>query len=372
MPEVMRIRSRDAFAEVLAEARARADVLLPGDPRLMNQVVAQLEHMARVVLEERRGPTADECARVNLGVLAAREFEATEPGFADQLQELDYTFRRYPQLCAGASRRRRGILQVWSGPGSFRKLILEPGVPQTVGTAGADLVVDGDEPRSPQFEVVWDGVAAHVLAIEPHAIRVGGVSALLGELANHGWMSAGDTTFRFFVEDYTPTPELRTPTPGAEAALERLHGRRGLYAVLDAARASRVLVLLNEAVDAHASLYDGEGGRAFDDVAPYLVQLRPDSQLLVKLIAEGWGDAWGIWIVGGGEFEAVRRHLRKFLKVDDRAGGRRLLFRFYDPRVLRSFVEVAKPAQADELTGEFEELLFEREDGAVGTQRRGG
>ncbi|MCY1013794.1 hypothetical protein OV079_51375 [Nannocystis pusilla] len=44
---------------------------------------------------------------------------------------------------------RRGILQVWTGRDAFRKLILEHGVPRTVGTADADFVVHADASGSP-------------------------------------------------------------------------------------------------------------------------------------------------------------------------------------------------------------------------------
>lgn len=371
MPEVMQIRSRDAFARSLAEARARAAQLHASDPALFDRVSAQLEHMARAT--DNRVPGDAERARTDLGPLAARHLEQSHPALADQLEELDYTFHRYPALCAGPAAHRRGILQVWTGPGSFRKLILEPGEPRTVGTADADLVVHGERPHSCQLQIVWDGVSAHVLAFEPHRLTVNGAPTWHGELGNRGWMTAGTTTYLFFVEDWTPPRVPAQPTAVTLAALEELRPRADagtLYTIVDAARSPRARTLLSESVDPHASLYDGEQGRAYDEVAPYLVQLRRDSRLLDRLVHEGWGDAWGVWLVSDKSFDEVRRHLRRFLTVDDRAERRRLLFRFYDPRVLRSFAEIATPEQTADLTGALDLLLFENEDGTVGTLRR--
>lgn len=371
MSGLMRIVSRDAFAEVLAEARAYTSRQMANNPALLRVVAAQLEHMARTTAEGRL-PDEQERGLTDLGPLAARNLEMSDPAYADQLEELDYTFHRYPQLCEGPPLRRRGVLQVWTGPGSFKKAILEPGQPRTVGTAEADFVVPGDPAAGAMFEIVWDGVSAHVLALGSHSLTIGGAAGWYGELANRGWMVAGTTTFRFFVEDYTPAPTPVRPSPASEAALAELRRRcdaGGLYAVIDAARSPRALALLEESIDAYASLYDGEQGRAFDDVAPYLVQLRPDSRLLERLVGEGWGDAWGIHLAGGGDFDAVRRHLRRFLLVDDEGKGRRLFFRFYDPRVLRSFAAMITAEQRAELTQGLEAVLFEAEDGSLDALR---
>lgn len=368
----MRIVSRDAFAAVLAEARARAAQLSAMRHPTAPAITAQLDHMARTTAEG-RVPTDDERTGTNLGPLAVRNFEETDPELADALEELDYTFRRYLLLPEGPPVRRRGILQVWSGRDSFKKIILEPGLMRTVGTGNADFVANAEPGGSPHFQIVWDGVAATVLSLDHHVMTVHGLAAWMGELANGGWMTAKETTFRFFVEDRTPQPGPVAPAPVRQAALDELRPRCDagtLYAVLDAARSGRVVTLLEESVDPYASLYDGEQGRAYDDIAPYLVKLRPDSQLLERLVAEGWTDAWGLYVVSSADFDAVRRHLRKFLRVEVEGDPRRLLFRYYDPRVLRDFLGLSTPEQNAALLAGQDAILFEREDGGVGSLRR--
>jgi hypothetical protein len=56
-----------------------------------------------------------------------------------------------------------------------------------------------------------------------------------------------------------------------------------------------------------------------------------------SLLTLGWGRAWGIFIQSDDSIRTLRRHLRTLLRVKDEA-GRYLLFRYYDPRVLRIYL----------------------------------
>ncbi|HEY0138299.1 MAG TPA: immunity protein Tsi6 family protein [Nannocystis sp.] len=360
MADLMRILSRDAFAEVLGEARRRTRALDPSRWPLLQQIEAQLDFIASKT-ENGRVPHEDDRHRTTFGSLAARNLEDVDPEYADQLEELDYTFRRYPQLPAGPPVRRRGVLQVWSGRETYRKLVLDLGVPRTVGSALADFIVHGDSAGSPHFQIVWDGVSAHVQAEGSHRLTIAGQPAWYGEMANRGWMTAVRTTYRFLVEDRSPPPEPVKPSAASLSALTELERRcdtGNLYAILDAARSDRALQLVEESIDPYASLYDGEQGRAFDDIAPYLVHLQPSSWLLERLVTEGWDDAWGIYVESSAGFDKVRRHFRQFLKVEVEAEAKPLFFRFYDPRVLGTFIEVITPEQRSDFMSVLDALIF--------------
>lgn len=364
MADVMRILSRDAFAQVLDEARRRTQALDPCRVPLLQQIEAQLEFIAQETAGG-RVPHEDDRLRTTLGPLAARNLEDIDPEYADQLEELDYTFRRYPQLPLGPPVRRRGVLQVWSGRETYRKLVLDLGVPRTVGSANADFVVHGDAAGSSHFQIVWDGVSAHVQAEGSHRLTINGQPGWYGEMANRGWMTAVRTTYRFLVEDRTPPPEPLIPSAAAPAALAELERRcdtGNLYAILDAARSDRALQLVEESIDPYASLYDGEQGRAFDDIAPYLVHLQPNSWLLERLVTEGWGDAWGIYVESSAGFDKVRRHFRQFLKVAVQGEQHNLYFRFYDPRVTRTLSKVLTSEQRVEFLAHLDGLLLEDTD----------
>ena len=135
-----------------------------------------------------------------------------------------------------------------------------------------------------------------------------------------------------------------------------------LFAVLDAARDPRVLAFVGKADGEVQSLYEGPKGQKLAEVAPYLVRFFPHSVSLSALIAEGWGQSWGIFLTSPDSFHLVRRHLRRFLQVKTEQ-GRALLFRFYDPRVLRVFLPTCDPQQTEQMFGEIRCFMMEEEGG---------
>lgn len=140
----------------------------------------------------------------------------------------------------------------------------------------------------------------------------------------------------------TPTETLIETfwaTPGEE-----------VYAVLDAARDPAVRAKLIASDVRSACLYEGTLPKELADVAPYLVKLRRDHRFTEQLLESGWGRSWGIFVRAPVDFEAVRRHFRRFLRVADEA-GKTLLFRYYDPRVLRVYLPTCTAAELDMLFG---------------------
>ncbi|RYZ17565.1 MAG: DUF4123 domain-containing protein [Myxococcaceae bacterium] len=151
-----------------------------------------------------------------------------------------------------------------------------------------------------------------------------------------------------------------------DKALETLRALQGpLYAVLDAARDPRVLSLLKRGGAPYQSLYQGPEAGELESVAPYLVDLTRNEAALEHLIGAGWGRSWGIFLSGPGPMDATRRHLRRFLKVQEEATGNRLYFRFYDPRVLRTFLPICTPKQQTEWHAEVDCFFAEAEDGGL-------
>jgi pSer/pThr/pTyr-binding forkhead associated (FHA) protein len=146
--------------------------------------------------------------------------------------------------------------------------------------------------------------------------------------------------------------------------LQAAAAESALHVVLDAARSPRILQVLREAVEEHRSLYEGAQSLALEEVAPYEVSPAADSRLLAQLVREGWGRRWGIYLEGSVPQRELRRHLRRFLMVEDER-GEPLYFRYYDPVVLRDLWPTCSRRQITELLGPLRSFLVEGARGEV-------
>jgi hypothetical protein len=121
--------------------------------------------------------------------------------------------------------------------------------------------------------------------------------------------------------------------------------RNSLYAVLDAAVLDGLLVSLNE-LDRRQSfcLLRGEIPPDVAHVAPYLCCLKEEAALVEWLEAR-LGLAWGYVLESGLSPHQLHLHLRRFTETRG-PQGEAWLFRFWDPRVLRSMPDILKREQA--------------------------
>jgi hypothetical protein len=206
------------------------------------------------------------------------------------------------------------------------------------------------------------------LAVEP--VMVNGTRTESGRLESGDQVFAGEQLFRVYLVQ-----------PWMEAALESRLGyfrqearlrawtvlatqTKPLYAVVDAARAVRVRSLLEGGDARYESLYSGAARESLADVAPYLVALEAGSTLLAGLIAEGWGASWGCYLTSSVSFEELRTHFRRFLLVETE-DRRQLYFRFYDPRVLRSFLPTCTPEEVQFIFGPVSSYWIEDSDPSI-------
>jgi hypothetical protein len=141
----------------------------------------------------------------------------------------------------------------------------------------------------------------------------------------------------------------------ATALSQELFSDEGLcvYAVLDGASVPELLPRLEELQPEYECLYRGELAPDMAEVAPYLVRLEADSEFAAWLLDGGWGKHWGVFATSEEDLRAVHRHLRKFLTVYD-PDGKPMLFRYYDPRVMRLYLPTCN---AEELATIFGPIL---------------
>src|SRR3954451_4181068 len=105
-----------------------------------------------------------------------------------------------------------------------------------------------------------------------------------------------------------------------------------VWMILDGARDERIYPLILGSRANRECLYAGNLPAALEQVVPWLVELEPDDQFTRRLLERSWGQSWGVFLRSEGPINSVRKHLRRFLLVNDYS-GRRLVFRYYDPRV---------------------------------------
>lgn len=141
-------------------------------------------------------------------------------------------------------------------------------------------------------------------------------------------------------------------------------GHEGLFAIVDGAADDTVYRMVVNADCDYFCLYAGVLEPELAEVAPYLVQLTPDSQFMRWLIEEGWSHNWFVLLVSSVDLVALRRHFRKFLMVEDDL-DRPMYFRYYDPRVMRTFLPTCNQNELDEFFGGFLDYIVESEDGTA-------
>lgn len=136
-----------------------------------------------------------------------------------------------------------------------------------------------------------------------------------------------------------------------------------VYAVLDGARDRRIEPMIRFSRLQYECLYDGKLTPDLRTVAPYLMHLAPKSAFTRDIIEKGWGNAWGFFLIAPADagIRAIRGNLRRIHMVKDE-NGRTLIFRYYDPRVLRIYLPTCTGEEAKQVFGPASRILMEAED----------
>ena len=134
-----------------------------------------------------------------------------------------------------------------------------------------------------------------------------------------------------------------------------------VWAVLDGARDPRIFPALDLLDRDYCCLYAGKLHPRLARAAPYLVRLEKGDRFTDFLIREGWGRSWGTFLRTQRSYSELRKHLRTFLRVKDET-GRKMIFRWYDPRVLRVYLPTCTAAELRTVFGPVERYIVERPD----------
>ncbi|MBC7927584.1 MAG: DUF4123 domain-containing protein, partial [Bryobacteraceae bacterium] len=90
-------------------------------------------------------------------------------------------------------------------------------------------------------------------------------------------------------------------------------------------------------------------------------QLDYDDQKTRRFIRRAWGNSWGVFLKCDTRLETLRRHLRRFLVVRDPQGSQ-LMFRYYDPRVLRVYLPTCTTEELQTVFGPVESFCLEEDE----------
>lgn len=147
-----------------------------------------------------------------------------------------------------------------------------------------------------------------------------------------------------------PASSLPMP-PAVQTRLWQEAGDHPAYAILDGAQNELLVGELHAAgAPPWRCLFMGELEPDMAVVAPYLVELEYSSAFTRRLLAEGWGQNRGVFLTSETPLPALWRHLRAQVMVYG-PNLDPMFFRYYDPRVLRSFLPTCNAKQLAEFFG---------------------
>ncbi|MGY2261785.1 DUF4123 domain-containing protein [Pseudomonas sp. SDO55104_S430] len=107
-------------------------------------------------------------------------------------------------------------------------------------------------------------------------------------------------------------------------------------------------------------LYHGTPYRALFDVGPALVVLRADSPL-EKAFMDHWQHDAGVMLESDAPMLELAEYLRSLLHARV-SGGASLLFRYYDPRVMRHWLPALSSAERDRMMGPISRVRLPAKD----------
>ncbi|MEE4378432.1 MAG: DUF4123 domain-containing protein [Candidatus Competibacteraceae bacterium] len=134
-----------------------------------------------------------------------------------------------------------------------------------------------------------------------------------------------------------------------------------VYVVLDGASAPDLPQTLARLGVESVCLYRGELEPDVAQMAPYLAVFKPDTPFAEWVLEEGWGKHWGIFAISNANFRTMRKHFRTFLKVYG-PDLKPLYFRYYDPRVLRTYLPTCNAKELRTVFGPVIRYIVEDEE----------
>jgi len=136
------------------------------------------------------------------------------------------------------------------------------------------------------------------------------------------------------------------------------------YIILDAAKMGYRIDEAKRFNDDHKCLYKGDAEQSLYHVAPWLFTFELDSSFAEWYLASSGQQNWGIIVESEADMKTLYLHFKKFLWVQTEF-NKKLYFRFYDPRVLPTFLETSELEQLTEFYGPVHKFIIESNNGQI-------
>ena len=134
-----------------------------------------------------------------------------------------------------------------------------------------------------------------------------------------------------------------------------------LYAIIDGAQAFQLAFTARLMGNRLYTLFSGALAVDLSHVGPCVVEFDRPEQFLHKWV-DAIGRNAGVLFAADGDLRTLYPHLRHIFIVKDEE-GQEYFFRFYDPRVLRTFVSTCTPDELREFFGPIQRWFVEGEGG---------
>lgn len=122
------------------------------------------------------------------------------------------------------------------------------------------------------------------------------------------------------------------------------NANENIYAIVDGAACPDLRFKIYDWQPVYACLWSGVLEPDLEEVAPYMVKLEKGNAFTEWLMSNGHQSNWNIFVESSLNPLAFRKQIRK-LNLVRSPDGKNMVFRFYDPRVLKSFVQMLTDEQ---------------------------
>lgn len=137
--------------------------------------------------------------------------------------------------------------------------------------------------------------------------------------------------------------------------------RTRVYLLLDAARDPRIHDAITTLGTRRHCIF-GDVPPALARVAPHIVASDTDTPIASMFATEGRNRSWGMMLRSEAGIDDLAEHLYGLVRAR-LPEGREVLFRFWDPRVMRAYLPTCTAGELAHVFGPIETFLVEQGDG---------